>query len=302
MTPRKAAAAVADTIDTKIHTRALLVWLTISTWSARKYDRKITQEVNARMNASSDAGRYNKMLLPGDAKAYQTLITTASSVRTQHYTRTLAWSDEGYRLLPTAAYMDFNTWFREQSRIFDRALDEFVDAYPTMRRNAASLLNGAYRDDDYPSVLDIRKRFQLGVKFRPLPNFGDVRVELASDQVHAIEQQIQADIEAAVSTAVRDAWGRLHSVVARISERLNDPEAIFRDSLIENAQEICKTLKTLNVTQDADLEAMRVRVAQQLTTFSPDTLRDAPRVRKSVAADADKILDAMRAFYAPESE
>ena len=44
-------------MDSNIHTRALFVWLTIGTWSARKYDRKITEKVNADFHASADAGR-----------------------------------------------------------------------------------------------------------------------------------------------------------------------------------------------------------------------------------------------------
>ena len=40
-----------------IHSRAVLVCLSISTWTARKFDRKVTQQVNAEHAASRDARR-----------------------------------------------------------------------------------------------------------------------------------------------------------------------------------------------------------------------------------------------------
>lgn len=296
MTPRKA-----TTSDTMIHSRALLVWLTISTWSARRYDRKISEKVNADYNASSDAGRYNKFLLPGDAASYKSLVTIARSIREQHYSHTLAWSDEGWRLLPTANYMDYTKWFREQQREFSKSLDSFVNDYPVMRDQARVLLNGLYRDEDYPSTTDIRSRFQIDVNYSPLPNFGDVRVNLAADQVAEIETAIQQRIDSAIKIATDDAWQRLYDVVARISERLGTPDAIFRDSLIDNAREVCASLERLNVTNDPKLEAMRQRVLNDLTQFDPDILRDTPIVRQRVADKADDIVKAMSGLYGARS-
>lgn len=282
---------------TQIHSRALLVWLTISTWTARRYDKQISRKVNAEYNASDDAGRYNKFLLPGDAQAYKTLIALAGSIRAAHYTQTLAWSDEGWRLLPTANYMEYTTWFRQQQSEYKRALDQFVADYPTMRAEAQIKLKGLYRDEDYPDTYDIRQRFALDVQYSPVPAIGDIRVDLAADQVGAIETAIQQRIERASRLAIGDAWQRLYGCVQRMSERLSDPEAIFRDTLITNTRDICDALKRLNVTDDPALEAMRVHVERELTAHDPDVLRDTPRVRRSVAEKADAILSTMRDLY-----
>lgn len=285
------------TIETAIHTRALLASLTVSTWTARKYDRGITAKVNADHHASADAGRYNKMLLPGDAKAYKDLISLANSIRVAHYGHTLAWSDEGWRLLPTANYMQYTQWFRERSRAFDDALDTFESMYPTLRANAQAKLNGMFDANDYPSTADVRKRFAIGVQYAPVPAIGDIRVELASDQVIAIEESIAARVESATRIAMQDAWTRLHDCVSHIAERLSDPEAIFRDSLINNAREVCDSLKRFNITDDPDLEAMRVRVERELAAFSPDMLRVNKGARQSAANKAMEIFDQMNGLY-----
>lgn len=278
---------------TSIHSRALLCWLTISTWSARRYDRKVSAEVNQKYSASDDAGRYNKCLLPGDAPAYKALMTLTSAIRAEHYVHTLAWSDEGWRLLPTANYSTYTAWLRKRQSEFNAALSDFVYAYPILRDQARIRLNGLYRDDDYPSTQDIGKRFSIGVSYQPLPDFGDVRVDLSADQVADIEASISSKISSAVDVAVRDAWQRLYTVVAKISERLGTPDAIFRDSLVENAREVCTVLGRLNVTGDVDLEAMRQRVESQLTQYTPESLRDNAILRESVAAQADQIMAAM---------
>src|SRR5438477_5085213 len=142
MTMVQSASAVASSA---IHSRALLVWLTISTWSARKYDRKISAETNARYNASSDAGRYNKMLLPGDAKSYKAIVSLAGSIRMQHYSNTLAWSDEGWRLLPVDNYIAYTRWYRDRQSELSQALSAFMLDYPQMRDDARTLLNGLWR-------------------------------------------------------------------------------------------------------------------------------------------------------------
>jgi hypothetical protein len=279
--------------QTSIHSRALLVWLRIQTWSARRYDKNVSAEINARHNASSDAGRYNKMLLPGDAKAYKALTALAGSIRLQHYGNTLAWSDEGWRLLPTANYAAYTAWLRDRQREFNDALNEFAIDYPGLRAQASRLLNGLYKDDDYPDVQDLRTRFALSVNYQPVPAHGDLRVDLGADQIALIETAIQDQTERAVHDAMRDAWSRLHDVVAKIAERLSQPEAIFRDSLISNAEEVCDILQRLNVTDDPNLENMRVRVRRELTRFTPDVLRDMPSRRQETAERAESILQAM---------
>ena len=282
---------------TQIHSRALLVWLHISTWSARKYDKTATREIIERANASSDAGRWNKMLLPGDAKPYKTLVSLATSIRAQHYSNTLAWSDEGWRLLPTANYATYTKWLRDRQREFGDALTDFAAEYPTMRAAAMPLLNGLYRAEDYTSVDDLRTRFALSVDYAPVPAAGDIRVDLGSDQIAIIESAIADRHQRAMQDAVRDAWSRLHEVVTKIAERLAQPDAIFRDTLISNAETVCDVLQRLNITDDPDLETMRTRVRKELTRYTADTLREVPSHRQQTADRAADILKAMEGMF-----
>ncbi len=130
-----------------------------------------------------------------------------------------------------------------------------------------------------------------------MPAAGDIRVDLGSDQKAAIETSITNRVQQATAIAMNDAWTRLHDVVAHIAERLADPKAIFRDSLIDNARDVCDALQRLNVTNDPALETMRARVAAELTTHSASTLRDAPSARATTAQAASEIMSAMSGLY-----
>jgi len=285
-------------MDTAIHTRALLASVSISSWTARKLDKAVTNKVHADYQASGKSGRYNKNLLPGDCPEYAALKTRVSTIRNGFYERTLPWTDDNRRLLPTDNFMHFSDWFREQSRLFAAELDAFVAVYPSARALAQSLMpNGLYKDADYPSDADVRKRFALSVSYDPIPAQGDIRVSLADDTIATLEQAIGDRLTAATETAMADAWKRLHEVTARMAERLNDPKAVFRDSLVDNVRDCVDMLKRLNVTGDPDLERMRADVADKLTQHSPETLRESDATRADVAAKANAILASMAGIY-----
>lgn len=290
---------MAKKIETGIHTRALQVWLTLTTWTARKYDKKATAETNQRYSASADASRVNKCLMPGDAPAYKELIQLCNSIRNEHYAKTLAWSDAGWRLLTTKDYMGYTQWFRGRSNEFDNAFDRFATDYPNLKTQAKKLLGPKlWNDDDYPSVGDLKSRFVLQISYAPIAVEGDIRVDLAADQIAAIEDNVRSRQGSELERAMSDCWTRLYTVVSRMQERLNEPEAIFRDTLVTNITDLCDALKSFNIANDPSLESMRQRVLTDLTKFSPDTLRDDPKVRKAIAKRADDILKAMSGVFA----
>ncbi len=50
--------------ERSLSSRAMLCSLSISMWSARKYDPEASEEIAQRHGAQPDAGRYHKVLLP----------------------------------------------------------------------------------------------------------------------------------------------------------------------------------------------------------------------------------------------
>lgn len=281
----------------ELHTRAMLVSLRISAWSARKYDRKVSQETVTAHNTTLDAGRFNKHLLPGDAPAYKALVSHIANLRVLHYNQTLPWSDDGWRLLPVKNYQEYTDMVRAGMHKADSLLSDFVTDYPSMRDEARRILNGMYQDTDYPS--DIRSKYSWGVEYNPVPAGTDFRVTIASDEINAIAARTEQRVRDAFQEAMTGKDGavtRLYEVVSNIQAKCSQHEAIFRDSLIGNARELCDILTRLNVTDDPKLEVLR-RQTELLAVTEPQTLRDNADVRIAVANEAQSILDAMTATY-----
>lgn len=287
------------TDTTPIHERAMLVKLSVSAWTARKFDRKVTEEVNRQHGANDDVGRYNKHLLGGKdhAKSHAAVVSAAKAMRTTVYEQTLPWADEGWRLLPTANYEKFTDALRAARTRYDDAVEAFVREYPELRENARKLLNGMFRDEDYPDADSIAGRFSCTVDFSPVPAQGDFRLDLPADQIERLEGSAADRVKRAVGEAMQGAWERLHKVVAHARERLGDPDAIFRDTLIGNISELTDILSRLNVTGDDQLETMRKRVERDLSKLQPDVLRKNKTARAQAANKAQKILESMSAFY-----
>ena len=278
--------------------RAMLASLRISSWSARKYDRKITDETNTAHGASSDAGRYNKMLLPGDASSYKALTSHIAGVRVIHYAQTLAWSDDGWRLLPVANYQRYTDKLRDAKHVYDSLLADFLADYPQLRQDARVKLNGMYRDDDYPD--DVAAKYDFAIEYSPVPSGGDFRVALSQEEIDVIATRTESRVKTAFEDAHRDAVKRLFDCVSRINERLSVPAdskgGIFRDSLIGNARELCDVLTRLNISGDATLETLR-KQTDSLASVSPDTLRNDAVTRIQTANAAQGILDSMLSVY-----
>jgi hypothetical protein len=98
---------------------------------------------------------------------------------------------------------------------------------------------------------------------------------------------------------MRESWERLHDALSKMSERLTDEtdengdpkRKIFRDSLVENAMEICGLLKTFNITGDLRMDEMRRQLEDTLRGVDAQSLRDSDHLRQQTKAKVDAMLD-----------
>ena len=126
--------------------KVMIVNLTISQWSARKYDAKASKEVEAAHNAR-EAGRFNKSLLQSDT--LKEIGKVANQMRTLHYEKTLPWGDNGDRVLSTEIYFEYITQVGQLTLAFNQAAEQFVSEYTNLKEDAKLRLNTLYREDDY---------------------------------------------------------------------------------------------------------------------------------------------------------
>jgi hypothetical protein len=276
-----------------LNDRALLVQLSISQWLARKYDKKATREVAVAHGTAMDVGRYNKSLLPMQ-NLLDNVHKKASLIREKYYKNTLPWGIDGTMMLPTSNYLQFMTEFRKEKSEWMQLVEDFVTEYPQLVANASNMLGGLYDPADYPTPSQIRNKFSMDMAVYPVPS-SDFRVEIASDELSRIQQDVETRVANAQAEAMKEVWQRLFDRVKHMADKLSDPKAIFKNSMVEHAKELCSLLPRLNFADDPNLEALRHEVESKLLKH-PEALRNDPDLRSDTAAEARRIMAAMGSF------
>jgi hypothetical protein len=276
-----------------LNDRALLVQLSISQWLARKYDKKATREVAVAHGTAVDVGRYNKSLLPMQ-NLLDNVHKKASLIREKYYKNTLPWGMDGTMMLPTSNYLQFMNEFRKEKGEWIQLVDDFVAEYPQLVANASTMLGGLYDAADYPTASQIRDKFRMDMAVYPVPS-SDFRVEIASDELSRIQHDVETRVKDAQQQAMQEVWQRLFDRVKHMAEKLSDPKAIFKNSMVEHATELCALLPRLNFADDPNLEALRKEVESKLIKH-PEALRNDPDLRSDTAAEARRIMAAMGTF------
>lgn len=292
---------ITNTTASDVAARAMLVKLTINAWSGQKLDKTITAEVARQHDVSTDSGKYTKALV--EKTSFEPITKATGAMRTYHYANTLPWMDDGARILPSANYFSYREEMARLKDIRDRAVQDFVDAYPRIINAAEIRLNGMFRRSDFPS--DVGRLFGSRLGFLPFPDDQDFRVELVDGQADRLRASIAEDVAQASKAAVADCWNRIADVVGSMSERLgayrinpttDKVEGNFRSTLVTNIEELADLLPKLNFTNDPALDRVAAELKAKLCQYDADTLKGHESKRVETLAAADAILASMGGY------
>ena len=279
-----------------IASSAMLVELSIKGWTARKLDKKVSAEVDVDKHTKTRAGNYNKNLLAGTG-FLDTLTKYASNARGWHNSQTLAWSDNGLRLLPVGNFMAYKKQLAVLESNYNALVDKFIEAYPNLVSAAAFQLGNLFDRTEYPDADKIKSKFSFAYTFMPVPTAGSFLPDLMEEAKREVLENCSNAYEQRLANAMQEAWNRLHECLSRMSERLEvetvDGEQkpkIFRDSLVDNANELVGLLTHFNLTKDEKLEDARRMLANRMKNVDAEVLRDNITFRQHVKQDVDSIL------------
>lgn len=285
--------------------KALLVTLTIQQWAGRKLDKGATAKITRDAGAASNAARVTKSLVASQALAEITAI--ANKARAEHYTRALAWSDNGTRILSSLAYLDYCNVMSALQAEFRTAVEKFISNYADYRDKARDDLGAMFDELDYPSASELRARFSFPrPRFCPIPSAADFRVDIGAEFIADERRAIEQDLRDMTETAMRDVFGRIAETVGTMAEKLNafkpangkgdKAGGIFRDSLVENVRSLVAVLPSLNITGDSRLNAIAERMAELCKIDASDLRIDAAE-RANVAQKAAEIVADVEAYF-----
>jgi len=270
----------------KLNEKAMLVQLSVSQWTARKYDSKATKLVADSNHTSGDIGKFNKLLIQGDE--FKCIGKIVNLARAFHYSHTLPWDNNGQRILPIVGFETYRDGMNDFQSQFNTAVNNFVIKYPDLKAVAQRVLNGLYKEADYPQ--DVASKFNYQVELLPVPDGGDFRVALNDDEISSIADNVTMKVRDAESKAIKDVWQRVYDAVKHAASKLENVDTIFRDSLVDNVKELAEILPMLNINDDPELDDIAKRLTETIGKHSPSALRNYPERRIEVAKDAKALL------------
>jgi hypothetical protein len=274
--------------------RAMLVTLSISQPRLTVTDKEVTKKVLNDHGAERNAAKVIKNLF---GKDYVPIKQKINVIRAQHYHMTSPWLDSGARVIATPNFETYSKFMREQFDELDQLVDDFVRNYEDVLNRQATVQNGLFRKSDYPHPAEIRSEFGHKVHFAPVPTADDFRAEIDEFDLDYIKADLMEREEQAIDTIMDDAYQRLFDVVSHVSAKLNEPKAIFRDTLIGNVKDLLDIMDGLNVRNDPLLTGLAKDVEARIASADCQALRKDESFRKDVAKEADDIVNRMSALF-----
>ena len=276
-----------------IASSAMLVEFSVSTWTARKKDRKATSDVAERNNlASKELTNVTKKLI--DCEELSAVVKFGANARNIHYSMTMPWSDMGQRIVTTQQYFKYHEVMTELQQEFDRLTQAFLEVYDYEVTEMQLKLGDMWNRDEYPTADAIRDRFRMRISYMPLPDAGDWRIDIQNEAQQQLTQQYEQYYNNQIQTAMNDLWHKLldnlTTLVRQLDYDADGKRNRVYDTVFDRAHELVEMLSTCNVTGDSQMEAMRQRLDTALYGLTADAVKRDDTLRDTAR---EKVKDAI---------
>jgi hypothetical protein len=268
--------------------RAMTVSLHLSAWRGQRIDRDLTREVLAERQAASDAGRFEKYLVP--PKALEPVNKAHTQARQRHYRLTLPWGDENVRILASAAFFEYNNAMSEERSNCERTYDDFCASYPRYLAEAPARLVKLFDPKDFPSPTEIASKFGFSIQILPVPDKADFRVTLGGEIEDEIRENIERTVTDRLALAQQDLWARVLDTVKHFAQTMREDDKVFRDTTVTKLADLARLAPKLSLSADPRLEEICADVLAIADGLDPDDLRKNKRIRSEAADQAQAAL------------
>lgn len=281
-----------------IHTlteRAMVMNLSIGIWQGYRLDKEASRKVTSENGADADAARVNKHLIPKES--LKPIVTAQGAIRTHFYSNSLPWRDNGDRLMTRKLYLKFVEEHEQLVTEFKDAVSYFLSTdYPRAIDKAEFRMGDLFNRDDYPTAAELRHKFYARLEVDAVTSANDFRVQIDAEHVDKVRKSMEAAAEQRIHGAMADVWRRMAETIGYFAERMAQPDAVFRDTTVDNVAELIDLIPGLNVLDDPAIEEIRQMVAGKLTGLDAKDIRKDPALREELADDAKEIMDKMSGF------
>jgi len=285
-------------------TSLLMYSLYAPTWTARKLDKKVTQQAKAANDVKDnvDAGNFNKLILP-DCDELKAVASYIGATRQWFYLHTAPWGEaRGVRVGKAENHMDLMVAFGDRKAGLVPLLDAFEAVYDSKVAAMEYELNGMFNAEDYPSWSVVRGKFDLTLSVQPLPNANDVRVltEIPQHVRDEIEASLKAEQANVYAASVKHAFTELLKPVAHMAKQLKayhegETKKIYA-SLVDNVREMGEAADRLNIARDPDIAALAAEALALVDGMTQKDLKDSDGYRVETCKKAEELAARIAKF------
>jgi len=258
-----------------IEERALLVKVTVHTWTGIITDQSASEEIAQNKGANPDFVRVKKNLL---GKALKEIQEITSNLREYVRTHTLPWFDGNWRILPASKYFEFAQTIGDFKTQFEKAVRSFYSKYPALVQEAQKLLGSLYRSEDFPPPDAVFDLFKIEVDFAPIPRGSDFRLEMLSEAQEEIKQKVEERYREAFKRIKEQLALRITELCERIEKCLTGKKVVITQALMRDMKEMPNLLDALNVIEDPDVKTAAEKI-RKLADYDVQTVRKSPLIQ-----------------------
>lgn len=275
-------------------------------------DQVATDFTNGHYQIADEMGAYKKRLFAKDS--LKTMRDIFKEAKAYYYDRTLAWGDDGWRLLASVDFMPFRDKFDALTSAMRAEIPNVEAQWPTILMAAQEKLQGRFDPANYPDVSQLAKAFDLRVSFSNIERGSDFRVDLSESAADAVRAEMNGRNDQLTQDAVRQVWERVADRTGKMVERLRafSPKETdakgktisrqqngFHASLVEHVRGLADVLPSFNsILNDPHLEQITSKLRDDLCVFDVDDLKADPIARREVADRAEELYKTAAAFLA----
>ena len=275
---------------------AMLANVSITSWSAKQYDRALSRQTATSDNAKEDAVKAEKILAPKSALA--AIKKAEGAIRTFHLAQTLPWINRGPSLLPAKNFFRYRDGIAPLIAQYEATADDFCGGpYIALFEAAKDRMGDLFDAYDYPTPDLIRKRYSAAVDFQPLPDGGDFRLDLDAGTEQALKDDCNARVAKAEGMAMDALYDRAYEAVNHMATFLKgyDPKGGSRmwPSLVGNVKAIAELMPLMNVANDPKLDQFAKEIMADLAGYDTEDLKKDEALRGAVIIKAEHIASAI---------
>lgn len=178
---------------------------------------------------------------------------------------------------------------------FDQQVQDFLTLYPTLISAQAFQLGNMFNRDEYPAVDDIKDRFGVRVSFMPIPEAGDFRVDVATEELDELRAKYEKDYTDRITAASDSLKQRMVEALTWLSDKMDTTAGKKRlhGNALESFIEKMINVQELNITKDEVLNELAYKAARVANAVDIDDLRKDEHLRNDVKQKVDSILDSL---------